>query len=119
MGICRLDIPVARRDFTATLAAPLPYYATLVVLFNTTVAAFLCSQETLLLGQPSPGIGFCLTRQPSASPIVCFINKGGSCAYEEFDADFAPNLSTPGRHIKILERTALEKQDHVEQDQRY
>ena len=27
MGICRLDIPVARRDFTATLAAPLPDYA--------------------------------------------------------------------------------------------
>ena len=75
MGICRLDIPVARRDFTATLAAPLPYYATLVVLFNTTVAAFLCSQETLLLEQLSPGIGFCLTRQPSASPIVRFIKQ--------------------------------------------
>ena len=24
MGICRLDIPVARQDFTATRAAPLP-----------------------------------------------------------------------------------------------
>src|SRR6476660_1911551 len=30
---------------------------------------------TLLLKQPSPGIGFCLTRQPSASPIVCFIKQ--------------------------------------------
>jgi hypothetical protein len=45
MGSCRLDILVARRDFTATLAAPLPYYATLVVLFNRTVAVFLFSQE--------------------------------------------------------------------------
>jgi hypothetical protein len=45
MGTCRLDIPVARQDFTATLAAPLPYYAALVVLFNRTVAVFLFSQE--------------------------------------------------------------------------
>ena len=37
--------PVARRDFTATLAAPLPFYATLVVLFDRTVAVFLLSQE--------------------------------------------------------------------------
>jgi len=43
MGICRLHIPVARRDFTATLAAPL--YATLVVLFSRTVAVFFFSQE--------------------------------------------------------------------------
>jgi hypothetical protein len=41
MGICRLDIPVARREFTATLAAPLPYYEVLVVLFNRIVAVFL------------------------------------------------------------------------------
>jgi hypothetical protein len=45
MGICRLNIPLARRDFTATLAAPLPYYATLVVLFSRTVAVFFFSQE--------------------------------------------------------------------------
>jgi hypothetical protein len=43
MGICRLHIPVALRDFTATLAASLPYYATLVVLFNRTVAVFFFS----------------------------------------------------------------------------
>jgi len=44
MGVCRLDIQVARQDLTATLAAPPLYYTTLVVLFSTTVA-FLCSQE--------------------------------------------------------------------------
>jgi hypothetical protein len=43
MGICRLHIPVARRDFPATLAVP--YYATLVVLFSRTVAVFFFSQE--------------------------------------------------------------------------
>jgi H+/Cl- antiporter ClcA len=49
METCRLDIPVARRDFTATRAAPLRDYAGLAVLFNTTVAAFLFLAETLRL----------------------------------------------------------------------
>src|SRR6478672_1631446 len=42
------------------------------------------------LPQASPGIGFCLTRQPSASPIVCFIKRSKLCAHEEFDSDLAP-----------------------------
>jgi hypothetical protein len=45
MGVYRLHIPVARRDFTATPAAPLPYCATLVVLFSRTVAVFFFSHE--------------------------------------------------------------------------
>jgi hypothetical protein len=44
MGIFRLDIPVARKDFAATRAALLRAYSSLVVLFNATVAAFLFSQ---------------------------------------------------------------------------
>jgi len=80
-----------------------------------------CGSVSLFTGtlpQASPGIGFCLTRQPSASPIVCFIKRSKLCAHEEFDSDLAP-LSTPELHIKILQRTALEKQDQVEQDQQY
>ena len=100
MGIRRLNIPVACRDFPARLAAPLPYCATLVVLFNTTCGASL-PDETLLLGQSSPGIGFYLTRQSSAIPIVCFIKQSMFCAHEEFDFDSAPNLSTPGLHINF------------------
>jgi hypothetical protein len=117
MGICRLDIPVACRDFTATLAAPLPYYATLVVLFHTTVAAFLCSQEPYSKHPWHRVLSDQATiRQPDC---VFHKTKQALCAHEEFDSDLAPNLSTPGLHIKILQRTALEKQDQVERDQQY
>ena len=49
MEVRRLDIPVTRRDFTATRAALLQDYAGLAVLFNTPQKRFFFSRETLRL----------------------------------------------------------------------
>jgi len=49
MEVRRLDIPVTRRDFTATRAAMLQDYAGLAVLFNTTAEAFLLLPGALRL----------------------------------------------------------------------
>jgi hypothetical protein len=77
MKLCRPDIPVARRDFTATRAPSAPRLRNPGVLFNTTVAVFRLSLGTSrVLGQWPRGIGFCLIRQSSVVPIVCFINQG-------------------------------------------
>jgi hypothetical protein len=72
MGICRPDIPVARQDFTATRAAPLPYYATLVSCLTQLRQGSSSLGTLCLLGQWSRGIGLCLITQSSADPIACF-----------------------------------------------
>jgi hypothetical protein len=58
--------------------------------------------------QSSRVIGFCLIRQSSASPIVCFHQSKQVLGHtKSSDSDFAPGLFAAGLHIKILGARSL------------
>ena len=93
-----------------------------ILLFITTVAGMISesgSTDALRLIKIIVAclIGFCLIRQPSAGPIVCFIRiKAGSLRHtKDSDSDFAPDLSAG----EILGEPASYEDSGVNKNQLY